>query len=111
MNISRLALVAVLLILCSCSSVPIVGSLSPQTARRQAQRDFASGHSKLYEAGGYASYVPGIEGYEALVAKLPRDASLAGCTNPKVGYSDGFATAYNKEIVLLLQRHGIPPPR
>lgn len=90
-------------LLCSCASVPYLGSLSPQTATRQARSDFAAGHPRLYLAGGYASYAPGIEGHEKLVKRLPRDSSLAGCTNPKLQYSKEFATAYNKEMILLLE--------
>ena len=92
----------------SCGSVSKGTSgplnLSPGAGARQAQLDFAAGKPKVYEAGGYAVFEPGIkDDQRALVAKLPRDGSLAGCTNPKVQYSMGFATAYNQQIVSLLQ--------
>ncbi|MEQ1752013.1 MAG: hypothetical protein ABL974_21510 [Prosthecobacter sp.] len=113
MKIAHLALAVGLLMFVSCSSVfngtSRPSSLSPEAGKRQAQRDFAAGKPKVYEAGGYAVFVPGItDDQKALVAKLPRDVSLAGCTNPKVQYSMGFATAYNQQIVslLLLSPHG-----
>jgi hypothetical protein len=91
-------------ILCSCVSTPLVGSLSPQAARREAERDFTAGTPKIYIAGGFAVFEPGIpDNDKAFVAKLPRDGSLAGCTNPKVQYSVGYATAYNKEIISLIR--------
>src|SRR5262245_51355792 len=84
---------------CSCASTPFVGGLSPQAARQQARRDFADGTPKIYRAGGRGSYEPGIpETQRHLVAGLPRDSSLVGCTIPRVQYSAGFATAYNQEI-------------
>jgi len=99
-----LGFMAVALIFCSCSSTPFVGSLSPQAAKRQAQRDFAAGKPEIYKAGGYASFEPGIEeSQKPLVAKLPRDSRLVGCTNPNVQYSEGYATAYNKEIIFLMK--------
>jgi hypothetical protein len=103
----RILALIVGLMFVSCSSVPKAkggsSSLSPADGVRQAQLDFAAGKPKIYEAGGYAVFEPGIkDGQKALVAKLPRDGSLAGCTNPKVQYSIGFATAYNQQIVSLL---------
>jgi hypothetical protein len=100
-----------LLTLGACSSPPKTATaptnLKPEAARKRAQRDFAAGRPKVYSAGGYAIFEPGItERQRALVADLPRDGSLAGCTNPKVRYSISFATAYNQEIVSLLKgRH------
>lgn len=108
MNITHLALITGLTMFVSCRSLPNgrrdSRGLSPETAMRQAQLDFAAGKPKIYEAGGYALFEPGIRcGQKALVAQLPRDRSLAGCTNPKVKYSIGYATAYNQQIVSLLQ--------
>jgi hypothetical protein len=109
MSITHLALITGLTMFVSCGSLPngTSGSsgLSPEVGMRQAQLDFTGGKPKIYEAGGYAVFEPGIKDEQkALVAKLPRDGSLAGCTNPKVKYSIGFATAYNQQIVSLLQR-------
>ena len=100
-----------LLILGACSSPPrtttAATNLTPEAAKQRAQRDFAAGRPKIYSAGGYAIFEPGItDRQRALVADLSRDGSLAGCTNPKVRYSISFATAYNQEIVSLLRgRH------
>ena len=109
MSITHLALITGLTMFVSCRSLPIGTSdspgLTPEAAMRQAQLDFAAGKPKIYEAGGYAVFEPGIkDGQKALVATLSRDGSLAGCTNPKVKYSIGYATAYNQQIVSLLQR-------
>src|SRR5262245_19416210 len=98
MNRSRLVLVFATTVLYACASTPFVGELSPQAARQQARRDFAVGAPKIYRAGGRASFEPGIsERQRHLVAGLPRDSSLVGCTNPRVQYSASFATAYNRE--------------
>lgn len=103
-NIARSSLVTAAVILTSCSSIPYVGDLSPQAARIQAQRDYAAGHPQIYKWGGYAACEPGIEDdQKILVEHLPRNGSLAGCTNPKVRYSVGFATAYNQEIISLIR--------
>src|SRR5688500_18707861 len=100
-------------LLCSCASTPTAnsqhrpppsGDLSPQAARRQAKHDFTRGAPKIYEAGGFAVFEPGIAANDkALVAKLPRDGRLAECTNPKVRFSVSYATAYNEEIISLLR--------
>ncbi len=112
MNHFTLILISFTTFLCSCSSTPIVGDLSPQSGSRQAQRDYTSGHPKIYEAGGYAVYEPGIPDDErTIVATLPRNGSLAGCTNPKVRYSVGYASAYNREILSLIKRDGLPNKR
>lgn len=107
-SLHLLSLASVLL-LGACRSSPEVSAtprrLTPAAARQLAHRDFDAGQPKIYCAGGIAVFEPGItESQKPLVAALPRDSSLAGCTNPKVGYSIGFATAYNQEIVSLLQR-------
>lgn len=105
MKSASIALTAAATILCSCASTPFVGDLSPQAARRQAQRDFTAGAPKIYAAGGFAVFEPGIADKDkTLVAKLPRNGRFAGCTNPKVRYSVGYATAYNQEIISLLRR-------
>lgn len=111
MRIIHLTLMVGLVIFVSCSSDSnrprVSSSLSPEAGSRQARLDFAAGKPKIYEAGGYAVLEPGMKDEQrALVARLPRDGSLAGCTNPKVQYSMGFATAYNQQMVSLLQsRH------
>src|SRR4030095_993084 len=105
MKTSPLAFLFVAALLCSCASMPLIGELSPQAARQQARRDFAAGAPKIYRAGGRASFEPGItETQRHLVAGLPRDSSLVGCTNPRVQYSAAFATAYNQEIISLLTK-------
>jgi len=110
MRHSTLILFLLPILLSSCTSVPVVGEFSPQAAKRQAQQDYARGHAKIYEAGGYATYEPGIlNDQRIIVANLPRDGSLAGCTNPKVRDSVDFATAYNREIIFLMQ-HGRAKP-
>ena len=104
MNLLRFIFIVAILTACSCSTTPIVGSLSPQAGKRQAERDFAAGNPQIYKAGGYASFEPGISSdQESLVAKLPRNTSLTGCTNPKAQDSVGYAKAYNQEIIVLLQ--------
>jgi len=94
-----------LIVLGACSSPPKVDevpvNMTPAAAKLQARHDFAVGKPKIYYAGGYAPSEPGIAGQERLVADLPRDNSFAGCTNPP--YTAEFATAYNQEIVYLLQ--------
>jgi len=105
MKVCQFALLTSAALLCSCASTPFIGELSPQAARRQADRDFAAGVPKIYRAGGFAVSEPGIlESQKHLVAQLPRDGSLSGCTNPRAPYAEGFVTAYNQEIVSLLQR-------
>lgn len=90
----------------ACAAGPSASQYSPDAARKEARKDFQAGRPKIYLAGGIAVYEPGIaENEKGLVAKLPRDGSLAGCTNPKGPYSTGFATAYNAEIVTLLQKN------
>jgi hypothetical protein len=103
---ARLILLAVAaLVAGSCAGTPIVGEFSPQAAQRQAQKDFAAGTPKIYLAGGIAAYEPGIgDSEKALVAKLPRDGDLAGCTNPHAPYAVSYATAYNREMVSLLRK-------
>ena len=77
---------------------------SPVSAKAQAGKDFAAGKPRIFLAGGYAAFEPGIADNEhGLVAKLPRDESLTGCTNPLVQWSEGYATAYNREIIRLLE--------
>ena len=106
------AMIWALLALCSCQSPPepkaeAPSHLSVEAARNRAQKDFAAGKPVVFVAGGYASYEPGIaESQKPLVAGLPRNNSMAGCTNPLVSQSVSFATAYNKEMVRLLQRSG-----
>lgn len=86
-------------------ATPFIGKFSVQAARRQARQDYAAGTPKIYRAGSRASYEPGIsESQRQLVAGLPRDGSMVGCVNPQVQYSKDFATAYNQEIISLLQK-------
>lgn len=97
--------IAAVALLCSCAVTPVPGSLSPQSGRRDAQRDFAAGHPKIFLAGGRAAFEAGITDRDkALVAKLPRDGSLSGCTNPNGEYAVGYATAYNREVIALLRK-------
>ena len=104
MNLLRFTFIAAMLTVCSCSTTPIVGSLSTHAGKRQAEQDFAAGNPQIYVAGGYASFEPGIaDDQKALVAKLPRNTSMTGCTNPKAQDSVGYAKAYNQEIIVLLQ--------
>jgi hypothetical protein len=95
------------MLLCSCASVPFIGSLSPQAAQREARDDIARGHMKLYRAGTYASYEVGVEPADRpLVAKLPRDNRLShGCTDPHASEHIAYARAYNREIVRYLRGH------
>lgn len=91
----------------SCASAPIIGSLSPQAAAREAWRDIASGKMKLYRAGTEASYEVGVQPEDQdLVRRLPRDNSLPqGCTNPNAGSAIEYARAYNVRIVRYLRLH------
>jgi hypothetical protein len=62
----------------------------------------AAGTPKIYRAGGFAIFEPGIsESERKLVARWPRDNSLAGCINPRAPYAEKFVTAYNREMVAL----------
>jgi hypothetical protein len=91
-----------------CSSIPIVGSLSPQAAEREAKRDIQSGHMKIYLAGTYASTEVGVESRSdrRLIANLPRDQSLSGgCTDPDASAHIAYARAYNRKIVGYLRSH------
>jgi len=104
MNLSRFIIFGAMLMVCSCSTTPIFGSLSPQAGKRQAERDFAAGKPQIYRVGGFASFEPGITPeQETLVTKLPHNTSMTGCTNPKAQDGVGYAKAYNQEIVVLLQ--------
>jgi len=91
----------------SCASTPIVGSLSPEAAAREAWRDIASGKMKLYRAGTLGSYEVGVEPEDQdLVRRLPRDNSLPqGCTDPNAGSAIEYARAYNVRIVRYLRLH------
>jgi hypothetical protein len=93
----------------SCSSFPVVGSLSPQAAQREAHRDIQSGHMKLYLAGTIGVHTVGVEAADlALVKKLPRlDTLPSGCTNPQAGAGIDYARAYNREIVRYLRSHPV----
>jgi hypothetical protein len=105
MKLSALTLALAAALLGACASTPLAGKLSPSAARQQAQADFAAGRPMIYSAGGIALFDPGIApGDRALVAKLPRNGRLAGCTNPQVRYSVDYATAYNQEMIALLRK-------
>lgn len=104
MNLARVLLAVAVAFGVSCGSVPDAVRYSQEAAVSQAEEDFEAGKPRIYAAGGIAIFEPGVEdSQKALVARLPRDGSLAGCTNPKVGYSVDFARAYNRRIVELLQ--------
>jgi hypothetical protein len=94
-------------LLCACSSMPIVGSLSPQAAQREAHRDIASGHMKIYLAGTIASHEVGVAPEDrVLIKRLPRDNRLSGgCTDPDASAHIAYATAYNREIVRYMREH------
>jgi hypothetical protein len=69
----------------------------------QAQKDYTQGRPCVYVAGGYLSSEPGIpESRKSLVRNLPRNWSMAGCTNPLVVHSEKYAAAYNAEIISLM---------
>jgi hypothetical protein len=95
------------IVLSGCSSIPLIGSLSPQAAEREAHRDIASDHMKLYRAGTIASTEVGIKPQDrALVSKLPRDDRLSsGCTDPDASAHIAYARAYNKAIIRYLREH------
>jgi hypothetical protein len=94
-------------LICACSSLPIIGKLSPQAAQREAHRDIASGHMKIYTAGTIARSEVGIAPEDkGIIRKLPRDDSLpAGCTVPEAGPAIDYARAYNREIVRYVRTH------
>jgi hypothetical protein len=91
----------------SCANAPFFGSLSPEAAVREAHRDIASGHMKLYRAGTRASYEVGVEQSDlALVASLPRDNRLSrGCMDSLASEHAEYARAYNTEIVHYCRAH------
>lgn len=88
-------------LLASCASAPLVGRYSPQAAEAEARRDIASGHMKVYLAGGYAILEVGVTpGDHHLVEHLPLDHSLpAGCTEPHASEAAEYAEAYNRAII------------
>src|SRR5260370_32169997 len=101
-----LLIISAIPLLMSCgASTPIVGSLSPQAARREAHRDIQSGHMKLYLAGTIGVWPVGAEDADpALVKKLPLvDTLPSGCTNPQAGAAIDYARAYDREIVRYLR--------
>ena len=111
--ICLLALAAVIAGQSACSTRDTFQSPAPRAefsataARQQAQHDFAIGKPEIYSAGGYAVFEPGIQDNEkALVADLPINGRLAGCTNPLLMYSEEYATAYNQEIIALIKKKG-----
>ena len=95
------------LLLCSCASVPFVGTLSPQAAEREARDDITRGHMKLYRAGTQACFEVGVEEADRLlVAQLPRDDRVCGgCTDPHASEHIAYARAYNREIVRYIRGH------
>jgi len=99
------SLALVLTIFTACGATPEAGNLSAFAGTKQAERDFAAGHPKIYLTGGVVVYEPGVSDKDKdLVAKLPRDGSLSGCTNPRAPHAGPFVTAYNTEIILLLRK-------
>jgi len=104
---SRVLILFGIALLVGCSSVPIVGSLSPQAAQREADRDIASGRMKIYRAGTIASTEVGVALEDrGLIKRLPRDDRLSGgCTDPDASAHIAYATAYNREIVRYLRAH------
>lgn len=73
----------------------------------QAQKDYTQGRPCVYVAGGYAISEPGIpENRKSLVRNLPRNWSMAGCTNPLVADSERYAAAYNAKIASLMSETG-----
>ena len=99
---------AVAALTCSCASTPFFGSLSPQAARRAADRDIQTGHLRVFVAGTRASTEVGIDNPEdlPLVRNLPRDRSLPiGCTAPHASEAIDYARAYNWQIVRYLRLH------
>ena len=100
-------------LMCSCATAPLVGSLSPQAAQREAHRDIQSGHMKLYLAGTRGVYTVGVEAADLpLVKGLPRlDTLPSGCTDPNANAGITYAEAYNQEIVRYLRSHPHPEPR
>jgi hypothetical protein len=104
MNFSRFIIFGPMLLICSCSTTPIIGSLSPQAGKKQAERDFAAGKPQICRVGGFTSFEPGISpDQESLVSKLPRNTSMTGCDNPSAQDGVGYAKSYNQEIIVLLQ--------
>src|SRR6202035_5200635 len=103
----RFVLLLVCITVCACSRIPFVGRLSPQAAEREAHRDIASGHIKLYLAGTIGVYPVGVDSADfPLVKNLPRlDTLPSGCTNPQAGAGIDYARAYNREIVRYLRSH------
>jgi hypothetical protein len=94
--------------LVSCSFVPPASSLTPDAARLEAQRDFASGRMKIYLAGTIAAGSVGVDTQRdlTLVTALPRDNRPSrGCTDPDSQVHIAYARAYNREIVRLLRGH------
>ncbi len=95
------------MMLASCAYAPFIGDLSPQAAVREAQRDIASGHMKLYRAGTRASYEVGVDAADRpLVADLPRDDRLSlGCTDSQASAHIAYARAYNRQILQYVRGH------
>jgi hypothetical protein len=94
-------------VLLACSSTPFFGSLSPQAAQREADRDIASGRMKIYVTGTRAAFPFGVGTVDqAVVAHLRRDHSLpSGCTVPHVDQAMEYARVYNRAIIHYLRSH------
>src|SRR5260370_41343353 len=96
-----LLIISAIPLLMSCgASTPIVGSLSPKAARREAHRDIQSGHMKLYLAGTIGVWPVGAEDADpALVKKLPLvDTLPSGCTNPQAGAAIDYARSEERRV-------------
>jgi hypothetical protein len=102
-----LSLIAATLLFPSCASTPVFGSLSPQTAAREAWNDIASDRMKIYLVGAHATDEVGISPEdETLIRKLPRNHSLpSGPNDPNATAAIEYARAYNERIVRYLRMH------
>ncbi len=89
----------------SCNSASLVGRYSPQAAKREAGRDIASGHMKVYLAGEDAAFEVGVTpGDHHLVEHLPQDHSLpTGRTVPHAAEATVYAETYNRAIIRYLR--------
>lgn len=93
----------------SIDSLASPPELSRSAAIRDAKRDIASGHIRIYFAGTEAASERGLERRDVkLVRKVARDYSLPmGCTDPQALAAIDYATAYNRAIIEHL-RHAQP---
>ena len=105
---SRIAYCVAVAVIClgSLTSVASPRHLSRRAAVRDAKRDIASGHMKIFFAGTEFASERGMERRDIpFLRRVPRDYSLPmGCTDPQAEAAIEYATVYNRAIIEHLRR-------